>query len=373
MDLLQKTIAGIQVRNVALAFLIMLATLLLRWFFNRYFVRGAQRMARRTRHDFDDLFLKAVVPPISAFLFLTGLFLATRQLHIPSSSGRLNLWLLQSYKVSLSVLVVWVIFRLSDLVTQLLHRVLMRSDEEMAQQLTPLIRQALRWTVAILGSILIIQNLGYSVTSLLTGVGIGGLAVALAAQDTIANFFGTVVMFTDKPFKIGDWVKFKNVEGTVEEIGFRSTRVRTFANSVMVVPNKLIMSEIVENWSRMRKRRIKMTIGVTYDATPEQMENVVNALRAFLKGDSAVSQEFMLVNFTDFGDYSLNILLYFFTVTTDWARYMHERQRINLEIMRIVKAHGLEFAFPSQTLYFAGKMPLVSGDEPKPPQDPSSV
>jgi len=219
-------------------------------------------------------------------------------------------------------------------------------------QLDPILKKTFRTMVVIIGGIAVIQNLGYSVGSLLAGLGIGGLAIALAAQETLANLFGSIVMLTDKPFTVGDWIQFRDVDGNVEAIGMRSTRIRTWSKSLVVVPNKLLTSEIIENWSAMPKRRVKMTIGVTYDSPREKVEELVKRVRRLLADDPDINQEFNLVNFTGFGPSSLDIFIYYFTKTTKWAEYLAIRQRINLEIMGLVEALGLSFAFPSRTVYF---------------------
>jgi MscS family membrane protein len=218
-------------------------------------------------------------------------------------------------------------------------------------QLVPIVRALLKLTIFVIGGLLIVQNLGGEVGSLLAGLGIGGAALALASKDTLANLFGSLVIFVDRPFQVGDWVEIGEQEGTVEQVGLRVTRIRTFANSLITVPNSALTTTAINNWSRMQKRRIKLTIGVTYDAEPEQLLAAVAAIRAVLKGDPRISQDFMLVNFTDFGPSSLDIFVYAFTLTTRWDEYMQVREELLLEFMRRLRGLGLSFAFPSQSVY----------------------
>ena len=205
---------------------------------------------------------------------------------------------------------------------------------------------------------MIIQQWGYDVTSLIAGLGLGGLAFALAAQNTLSNLFGSVMIFTDRPFKIGDWVQSKNGEGVVEEIGLRSTRVRTFANTLITIPNADMASTAVENHSKMTKRRIMTTIGVVYGTTPEQVERIVTRVRALLRESEAIDQGFHMVNFTGFGASSLDILIYCFTKSTVWTEFMQARQELFFEVMRIVREEGSSFALPSQSLYFETSLTL---------------
>jgi MscS family membrane protein len=254
---------------------------------------------------------------------------------------------------------VWLAYRLCDPLTAALQGMMAKNDESVAQQFAPMIRQTLRFVIIMLAAVLIIQNLGYKVTSLITGLGIGGLAVALAAQDTLANVFGTLVMLTDRPFRVGDWVFVDGVEGTVESLGFRSTRVRTWSKSLIVVPNKLLTEKHIENWSAMPKRRVKMTLGLTYNTPPSKVEAFVSQVKEMLNTDSSVDQDFHMVNFTTFGASSLEIMLYYFTRTTIWAEYLAERQRLNLKIMCIAEDLGVSFAFPSQTQYFGDPLHVI--------------
>lgn len=218
-------------------------------------------------------------------------------------------------------------------------------------QLVPVIRTLVKLVIFVVGLLLIFQNLGYEVGSLLAGLGIGGAAIALASKDTIANLFGSIVVFVDRPFQVGDWVEIGSHEGTVEEVGLRVTRIRTFANSLITVPNSTFTTTAINNWSRMHKRRLKLTIGVTYDAKPEQLQAGVAAVREILANDERVSQDFSLVNFTNFGPSSLDIFIYAFTISTNWVDYMQAREDLLLAFMTRFHELGLSFAFPSQSLY----------------------
>jgi MscS family membrane protein len=163
--------------------------------------------------------------------------------------------------------------------------------------------------------------------------------------------FGSLTIFTDRPFQIGDWIKMSGIEGVVEDVGFRSTRIRTFAKTLITVPNSKIANEAIENMNARPKRRIKMTIGVTYDTNANQMEQALDSIREILRTHPGVDQAYWLVYFTDFGSSSLDIFLYYFSASTVWAQYLEVRQKVNLAIMRKLEELGLEFAFPSQTVY----------------------
>lgn len=222
-------------------------------------------------------------------------------------------------------------------------------------QLVPIFRKAAVAFLVITGVVMIVQNLGYSVSSLLAGFGLGGAALAFASKDTVANFFGSIVIFVDRPFQIGDWVEVGEVEGTVETVGIRVTRIRTFANALITIPNAVFTTSPINNWSRMRKRRIKMNIGLTYDASPDKIRQAVASIRGIIANDDRLHQDFYLVNFYDFGPSSLDIFCYLFTRTTNWAEHMQIRQEFMLRVMEAMHGLGLSFAFPTTTVHLAGE------------------
>jgi MscS family membrane protein len=189
------------------------------------------------------------------------------------------------------------------------------------------------------------------VGSLLAGLGLGGLAIALAAKDTIANFFGSIMIFIDKPFQIGDWVVIGSTEGIIEEVGFRTTRVRTFYNSLVTVPNAKVVDTAVDNYGARRYRRYHTTLSLTYDTPPEKLQAFLEAVRALIAGMPHMRKDYYLVEFKDFGESSLEVMLYCFMVVNDWSEEMRTRTQLNLEILRLGRELGVSFAFPTRTLH----------------------
>ncbi len=359
---IQQTVFGFHLYQMFSAFLLVAVTLIFRKFINQYIIRLLVKLSRRTKTEYDDLLIEALKSPLNILILISGLYFAVQILVINVSVGEYRISEIagKTFHVILSVIVLWTIYRLSNFLAVIVRNLISRADAEMARQFAPLITQALRITVLIIGTILIIQNLGYSVGSLLAGLGIGGLAIALAAKDTLANLFGTLVMIADRPFKVGDWVQFSNIDGNVESIGFRSTKVRTWSKSLKIVPNKLLTSEIIENWSAMPKRRVKMTIGITYDSPPEKIIALRDGIEDILKKHPGVNQDYFLVYFTGFGPSELEFFIYYFTSSTVWKEYLETRQNVNIRIIELVNSLGLSFAFPSQSLYFNTPLELDS-------------
>ncbi|GAL05654.1 small-conductance mechanosensitive channel [Photobacterium aphoticum] len=197
---------------------------------------------------------------------------------------------------------------------------------------------------------------------MLTFGGVGGLIVGMAAKDLLANFFGAVMIYFDRPFQLGDWIRSpdRNIEGTVEQIGFRVTMIRTFDKRPLYVPNSVFSSIVVENASRMTNRRIKQTVGLRYQDA-EKVEGVVKDIKAMLTlHDDIDTTQTMIVSFDNYGPSSLNILVYTFTKTVGWVEYKEVQQDVMLKIVEIVKEHGADFAFPTTTLQFDTPEPLWS-------------
>lgn len=350
--LLQTRLFGITVGEYGLAFLFILAGYLLRWVLTLLIRRG-KRLAERSRHPYDDAILAALERPLGTAAVLAGLWAAFSALPLPTEPVNIARFIQGLLRAGFIIAGAWFLVLLTDRMAAVMTERAKKTETLLDDQLIPIGRNTLRIFFIIIGGAGVVQEMGYSVTSLLAGLGIGGMAVALASRDTLANLFGSVVIFIDRPFHVGDWVEIGDLEGTVEEVGLRVTRIRTFANSLITLPNATLTTTAIQNWSRMRKRRIKTTIGLTYDTTPEQMEAAVEGIREVLRADPRIHQDFFLVNFTGFGAYSLDILLYCFTVTTAWAEHLQVRQELLLAIYRKLEEMGLEIAFPTQTVHIA--------------------
>ncbi|MBU8870035.1 MAG: mechanosensitive ion channel family protein [Gemmatimonadales bacterium] len=337
------------VGQLTLAFAFILAGLLTRAFLNSFLGRKLKSLTAKTETKADDLAGAALINPLGLLLPVIGGYLALRTLLVIRPE-----WLENTdrfFKVGIIVVVIWTAFKMADALAVLLTELSSRTESKLDDQIVPLVRKAAKTFLGVLGFILVAQNLGYSVSGLLAGLGIGGLALAMAAKDTLANLFGSIMILIDRPFHVGDWVTFKGGDGVVEEIGLRSTRIRTFAKTVVSIPNQALANATVENHSLMPKRRIKFNLGVTYDSTVEQVENLVKGIEEYLKSNPDIDQEFILVKFTTFNDSSLDLFIYCFTVSTDWTQHLAVRQSVNLRVMKMVEEMGMEIAFPTQTVH----------------------
>ena len=260
-------------------------------------------------------------------------------------------WLRGAAQTVTAVGAVWALYRLIDVLGGYLFQKAQRSENKFDDILAPLVVRSLKIFVVVVGVVFVADSLGYEPTTVLAGLGLGGLAFALAAKDTVANIFGSLTILIDRPFQIGDWVIIGDAEGSVESVGIRSTRIRTFYNSLVAVPNAELLNATIDNMGARRYRRIKMMIAVTYDTPPEKIEAFCEGIRHLICIHPYTRKDYYHVWFNAFADSALNILLYCFLETPDWGTELRERHRLLLDITRLAHRLGVEFAFPTQTLY----------------------
>ena len=247
-------------------------------------------------------------------------------------------------------------FRIVDVAADYWAVIAFESDSKLDDQLVPLASTAGKLFVGAVGLIFVLQNLDINITSLIAGLGLGGLAVALAAQDTIKNLLGGATILADKPFQIGDWVIVGDIEGTVEQIGFRSTRIRTFADSLITVPNARMTDTAVNNMGQRSWRRYYTTVGIAYHTDPDRIQAFVEGIRAIVRANQNMRRDYYIVELHSFGDSALNIMVYTFIGAANWNEELRTRHIFNLDIIRLANELQVEFAFPTQTLHLASRV-----------------
>ncbi|HOO56020.1 MAG TPA: mechanosensitive ion channel family protein [bacterium] len=363
-ELLANEISGIRIITLLYAFIAILGGFVLKSLMVSFINRVAQ-MAEKSGAGWLMLILKSLPRPVGWACVLGGIYACTLVLPVPVEPVDVRKFLDAMIR-SLSVaLIIWLTFIILDSLMDMWSESAGRTETKIDDMMVPIVRSSAKTFLVLIGVVMFLQNLGYSVSSLLAGLGIGGMAVALASKDTIANLFGSIVLFVDRPFQIGDWIEMDGIEGTVEEIGLRTTKIRTFANSQIITPNHIFTTTAINNWSRMKKRRIKMTIGVTYQTDPQKLEAGVEKIRQIIREDEKIRDDFFLVNFDNFGPYSLDIFVYCFTVSTVWGEFLQARQDFMLKVMYAFKEMGIEFAYPTQSLY-VNPVPGLGADVQRP-------
>jgi MscS family membrane protein len=310
-----------------------------------------KKLASRTSTTFDDKLFPALETPAATFIALLGLFAAIKVLKLPAAGDDV---LRVAMTVAFSLCFFWTLLRTLSAFLDHLAEIAKERQAGVAAFM-PWIRKALVTLFVVVGALMIAQSLGANVKAFLAGLGIGGLAFALAAQDTIANLFGSVVVAIDQPFKLGETVKIGAFTGTVEDIGLRSTKLRAVDKSLIVLPNKMVASEVVTNLARFLERRVEQVIGLTYDTSPEQMEAIVEDFRNILLNEAEIDPTSFHVYFRDYSASSMDLWIVYIARDPDFTKHMRLRQRMNLAFMRAIQARGLSFAYPTQTLELSAK------------------
>ncbi len=319
-------------------------------------VRRIHRAAEDSSQRWDDVLVTALARPVRLVLWVAVAYTA---LDIYTLAPQLRALLVQAYDTALVMLLAW-----------FLHRLIHGGEQEMLEEsrgfnastdkaTVRAIAKLLRVILWVVAGLMILQSVGVSVSGLLAFGGIGGIAVGFAAKDLLANFFGGLSIYLDRPFTTGDWIRSpdKNIEGTVEDIGWRLTRIRTFDQRPLYVPNSVFSQISVENPSRMFNRRIYETIGIRYQDA-DKMEVIVRQVRDMLQNHEEIDlSRTLIVNFVSFGPSSLDFFVYTFTRTTNWVEFHRIKQDVLLKILDIIHANGADVAFPTRTLHLEHESP----------------
>jgi MscS family membrane protein len=349
------------VTHYAIAALFLVAAVLLRRVVTTLIFGFLKRLASKTETTLDDKLFPALEAPVATFIMLTGIFAALKVLKLTAATDR---FIGYGSTVAFSLVVFWGLLRAFDAILDHLQEVALKKQLGVAAFM-PWIKKTLVTLFVVFGVLMVVQSLGFDVKALLAGLGIGGLAFALAAQDTIANLFGSIVVAIDQPFKLGETIRVQGNVGAVEDIGLRSTKLRLVDKSLIVMPNKMVASESITNLSRFTARRVEQVLNLTYDTTPAQMEAVVQEIKQIILAEAEIDPTSVQVYFRDLSASSLDIWLVYATKDADFAKHMALRQRLNLAFMRAVAARGLSFAFPTSVMHLDGPIArqLAGGKE----------
>lgn len=348
---LEQWIPGLDPGNawIVKAFIVVLITALVSFVVKRILKKLAGRV-NQTANRWDDILFTAMSRPAGWIVWLQGLAVAAELILLETGSAIFN-YAEAVRDIGVLICITWFVLGLVRGAEEMYIETSVEMDRTTAQALGKLIRLA----VFITAALVILQTLGYSISGVLAMGGVGGIAVGFAAKDLLANFFGGLIVYLDRPFAVGDWIRSpdRQIEGTVEKIGWRVTEIRNFQSQPMYVPNSVFTTIIVENPTRMRNRRIYETIGLRYsDLT--NMDKVVSEVKAMLCAHKAIdSDKTMMVNFDKFGASSLDFFVYCFTRTTVWVEFHQVKQDVMLRIADIIAANHAEVAFPTSTVHLA--------------------
>ncbi|HEY7885210.1 MAG TPA: mechanosensitive ion channel family protein [Cellvibrionaceae bacterium] len=326
----------------------------------RFILNKLLRQAAKTANRWDDILLESALLPVRTLIWLVGLCWAAEIASAETDQSLLD-FADDLLRIGVVVIFTWFLVRF------------IKSGERNFLEPPPgakpsdpttvmALGKLLRISIVITAVLVLLQSLGYSISGVLAFGGVGGIAVGFAAKDLLANFFGGLMVYMDRPFKVGDWIRSpdKEIEGTVEEIGLRQTRIRTFDKRPLYVPNQTFTQISVENPSRMFNRRIFETVGIRYDDAPA-MGSIVAEVKAMLSAHEAIdTQQTLMVNFNTFADSSLNFFIYAFTKTTNWAEFHEIKQDVLLKVIDIIDSHEAQCAFPTRTLHMPNEVRLAA-------------
>lgn len=312
------------------------------WFFKNFI----KPLTTKSKTKLDDIFIDLCEEPISLSIVLIGISYSLNLLHTTESVRDL---IGKGFYIAIIFNIAWLVARLSDAVIQeYLVPLTEKTENDLDDQLLPIVKKGMRviiWAIAIVVGL---NNAGYNVGALLAGLGVGGLAFALAAKDTVANLFGGLTVLLDKPFKMGDRIQVKGFDGTVVEIGLRSSRIQTLDGRIVTIPNADFASDPIQNVSSEPSRKVTLNLGLTYDTTPEQIKQAIDILKTIAAAHESLEEK-VILSFNAFNDFALNVMfIYYIKKGEDIAVTQTE---IDLEILSQFNANNLEFAFPTQTVY----------------------
>lgn len=294
-------------------------------------------------------YILPVARVISFYLIVVLLSLFIRVLQLPIEIWS---WILIVLRTLKPFLITIIFYKLADVVAAYFSKLATKTESTLDDQLVPLMRKTLKAFVIVVGTLFILRDgLNLDIIPFLTGLSIGGVAIALAAQDTIKNFFGSVMIFIDKPFQVGDWITSGEIDGTVEEVGFRSTRIRTFRNSLMYVPNGKIADAVLDNHGLRQYRRFYTTLTITYDTPPALIDEFVKGLREIVLAHPDTRKDMFHVYFNNLSSFSQDVMFYIFFEVPTWGEELRCRHEILIQIVKLANTIGVRFAFPTQTLH----------------------
>lgn len=354
--------------KLALAVLVVVATRLFVMRIATFIIKQALHLTQRTTTDADERVIQAIEPPLRFLLYVVGLWIA---IIVMDFSTRITHLTAQVATSLIAVAIFWAAYRLVDVVADEIAEFSER-DARIDRNIVRFGRQLVKGIVIVFAFVIVMDQFGYNLNGVLAGLGIGGLAVALAAQEALSNLIGYFVIMADSPFNIGDYIVSDTASGVVESIGFRSTQVRALDQGIIYVPNSTMANTSITNWSRLTKRRLDMNVGITYDASPDQVLAVVNGIRDMLEEHPRVMEDTVFVQFLSFNDSSLDIRVICYIDEPMWTLFQIIKEGINIKIMEVLTSHGAEFAFPTRTVVLQQAEPPVQS-LPMPEREPESL
>ncbi|MFH1586891.1 MAG: mechanosensitive ion channel family protein [Candidatus Diapherotrites archaeon] len=338
---------GSSIEQYALFFITLIAFVIAGKIIYFFIKKLGSKLAKRTKSEFDDMLLEVTEGPFIIFSMVVGMMIGTNFLTITDEGIRS--FIFDVIGTILILDIAWYLIKLVDgIINHFVIPAISKTKSRLDDQIVPIVSKLSKAAIVAISFIVILSNFGYDVTAMIAGLGIGGLALAFAAQETIADMFGGISIFTSKPFIVGDIVEVSGVTGTVEQVGLRFTRIRDFDGRLNTMPNSKVARDVIKNISSESARRVTMNLGVTYDTDPKKIEQAVKIVREVVNKHPDCKDEPRTV-FNDFKDFSLNLWVTYYI--TDDERKFYVMHEINSEIKKKFDGAKINFAFPTQTIH----------------------
>lgn len=346
-EISQYIAIDITLLRILVAVLIIIIGFLCRHLFVKGIIRLLLHLAKKTKTKLDEMVIHALNKPANALIIFLSFWLALSLFILPAS---FKSFLNHTFRTMIIITVFWFLYSASGSLVWVFEHSLNKTEKKASPVLVGFFRKALKVLIVLIELFMIIKEWGFDISGLIAGLGVGGLAFSLAAKDAASNLLGSITIMLDKTYKTGDWIETEKVEGTVEEIGFRSTRIRTFSDALISVPNSIMSNEPVTNWSKMGKRRVSYTLQIPLDTPVDKIEVLLTRIKEMLKGHTDVNQDMIVVNLQGFGEATLEVLIYFFTKTTSWVTYLKVSEDVNIKVLHIFEEVGIPITVPVQRM-----------------------
>ncbi len=317
--------------------------------FNKIIVYLLIKLWKRIlNREVDSVYLHKLSKPIGFLIFYLTVDKLIPLLELPITiSYYINLLI----QLSIPVLITFIIYRVTNYISELIEKFALNTESKLDDKIVLIVRKFLKIIIIVFGGLYIIKNTGLDITPLLAGVSIGSLALALAAQETIKNIFGSITLFSDKVFEPGDWIIAEDVDGSVEEVGIRSTRIRTANNSLIIVPNGRLANMNINNMGKRQFKRFNTVLKITYNTSTTQINDFILGLKDIVANHPNTKKDYDRVALNNLGDFSIQILFDTFLDVPDYVAELKARQEIITDIIKLAESLSIEFAFPTQTIY----------------------
>ncbi|TSB45321.1 mechanosensitive ion channel family protein [Alkalicoccobacillus porphyridii] len=346
--------------NIGISIAIFLVFLVFRKLFTTYFNRIILRLSKRASNRVIMNILRSYEKPLRLLWAVIGTYLAFQYLNYWNITD--EPFVSNLYRSFIIFVIGWGLFNYTSNHSTVIYRFAQKAELEEESMLIPFLSKILRFLVVAVTLVIILDNWNFDISTFVAGLGIGGLAFALAAQDSIGNFFGGIIIITERPFKKGDWIETPTVEGAVEDITFRSTKIRTFSDTLVIIPNSTLANEAITNWTEMERRRVYFSLGIRHSTSSQKLQLLRDRIETELQTFKGIADDTVIVRFEEFTETGYNLMVTYFTETNQWGPFMEIREEAHFGILRILEEEGIHISTQANLMLTEDQGLVVSTD-----------